>query len=211
MEVDYLPSLFSLSQSLLSFFPPVPEIRCCCGISLPGPHRVLLWYFSLSRSQCQGATVGIKPSLRAIGAKRETEMVKRDSARTATGVCETIPKNRPSNEETYYRFSLRETAPQFGKMHRETAGWRGQRPIIKFLKMTHYNLLTVARLGGKISLTPINTREARTPAMNPGTSKRAVSSYAWLFSCAASSNGQVKSQHDTKNTAAVFFSPFSRR
>ena len=38
----YLPSEFSFWQSLHKGFPPVPDSRLCGGISLPGPHLLLL-------------------------------------------------------------------------------------------------------------------------------------------------------------------------
>lgn len=43
-SLDYLPSLLSFAQFQQSGFPPVPDARLCGGISLPGPHLVLLWW-----------------------------------------------------------------------------------------------------------------------------------------------------------------------
>jgi len=56
----YFPSLFSFAHSWQCGFPPVPWMRLWFGISLPGPQRVLSWYFSgRSSLECHGATLGI--------------------------------------------------------------------------------------------------------------------------------------------------------
>jgi len=58
-SADHFPSALSLAQLSQSFFPPVPGILCWGGISLPGPHLLLLWYFSLSLSQWNAGTCGM--------------------------------------------------------------------------------------------------------------------------------------------------------